>query len=44
MFKGTEDMMQEYHNYWFHINGFFIGEFLALVICGIAGLIIQFVL
>lgn len=44
VFKGTEDMMQEYHNYWFHINGFFIGEFLALVICGIAGLIIQFVL
>ena len=38
------NMMQEYHNYWFHINGFFIGEFLALVICGIAGLIIQFVL
>ena len=42
--KGTEDMVDEYHNYWFHIKGFFIGEFLALVICGIDGLIIQFVL
>ena len=44
VFKGTEDMVEEYHNYWFHIKGFFIGEILALVICTIAGLIIQFVL
>lgn len=44
VFKGTEDMVNEYHNYWFHIKGFFIGEFLALVICLLAGLIIQFVL
>lgn len=42
--KGTEDMIKEYHNYWFHIKGFFIGELLALVICGLAGIIIQFVL
>ena len=26
VFKGTEDMGKEYHNYWFHIKGFFIGE------------------
>ena len=44
IFKGTEDMINEYHNYWFHIKGFFIGEILALIICGLAGIIIQFVL
>ena len=42
--EGTEDMVDEYHNYLFHIKGFFIGEGLALIICAIAGLIIQFVL
>ena len=42
--KGTEDMKKEYHNYAFHIKGFFIGEALALVICTISGVIIQFVL
>lgn len=42
VFKGTEDMVKEYHNYWFHIKGFFIGELLALVICAIAGVIIHF--
>ncbi len=44
VFKGTEDMVKEYHNYWFHIKGFFIGEILALVICSIAGVIIQYIL
>ena len=44
VFKGTEDMKDEYHNYWFHIKGFFIGEVLALVICSLAGLLVQFVL
>ena len=44
VFKGTEDMVEEYHNYWFHIKGFFIGEVLALIICSLAGLIIQFIL
>ena len=42
--KGTEDMVEEYHNYWFHTKGFFIGEALALIICSIAGLIIEFIL
>lgn len=44
IFKGTEDMIDEYHNYWFHIKGFFIGELLAFIICTLAGVIIQFVL
>lgn len=44
VFKGTEDMVKEYHDYWFHIKGFFIGEILALIICTFVGLIIQFVL
>ena len=44
VFKGTEDMTDEYHNYWFHIKGFFIGEGLALIICELAGIIIHFVL
>ena len=44
IFKGTEDMVDEYHNYWFHIKGFFIGESLALIICSLAGLIIHFFL
>ena len=35
VFKGTEDMVDEYHNYWFHIKGSLIGEVLALVICAI---------
>ena len=44
VFKGTEDMTNEYHNYWFHIKGFFIGEALALIICFITSLIIHFIL
>ena len=44
VFKGTEDMVKEYHNYWFHIKGFLIGECLALMICMISACIIQFIL
>ena len=44
VFKGTEDMVDEYHNYWFHIKGSLIGEVLALVIRAIVGLVIQFIL
>lgn len=44
VFKGTEDMVDEYHNYLFHIKGFFIGESLALVVCALAGVVVQFVL
>ena len=44
VFKGTEDMVSDYHDYWFHIKGFFIGEALALVVCAFAGLVVQYVL
>ena len=42
--KGTEDMVSDYHDYWFHIKGFFIGEGLALAVCALAALVVQFVL
>ena len=44
VFKGTEDMVDEYHNYLFHIKGFFIGEIIAIIICLLSGLIIHFIL
>ena len=42
--KGTEDMVADYHDYWFHFKGFFIGEAIALIVCALAGLIVAFVL
>lgn len=42
--KGTEDMVSDYHDYWFHIKGFFIGEALAFVVCALTGLAVQFVI
>ncbi len=44
VFKGTEDMVNDYHDYWFHIKGFFIGEGLALAVCALAGLVVHFIL
>ncbi|MCR5006646.1 MAG: hypothetical protein K6A77_12160 [Clostridiales bacterium] len=44
VFRGTEDMVSDYHDYWFHTKGFFIGESLALVVCALAGLIVCFIL
>lgn len=44
VFKGTEDMIDEYHNYWFHIKGFFIGQVIAIFVCFLVGTSIQFVL
>ena len=44
VFKGTEDMVSDYHDYWFHMKGFCIGEGLALVVCALAGLAVRFVL
>ena len=44
VFKGTEDMIHEYHNYWFHIKESLKGEVIALIVCAIVGLIIQFIL
>ena len=36
---GTEDMVSEYHNYWFHIKGGFIGMVLAIPAALMAGLV-----
>lgn len=44
IFKGTEDMVKEYHNYWFHIKESMKGEVIALIVCAIIGLVIQFIL
>lgn len=44
VFEGTEDMTKEYHNYWFHIKESLKGEVIALVVCTIIGLVVQFVL
>ena len=44
VFNGTEDMADEYHNYWYHIKGFLIGQILALFVCGLVGVVIQFIL
>ena len=34
----------DYRDYRFHAKGFCIGEGLALIVCALAGLIVQFVL
>jgi len=44
IFKGTEDMIKEYQNYWFHIKESLKGELIALIVCAIVGLIIEFIL
>lgn len=44
VFKGTEDMTKEYHNYLFHIKESLKGEIIALFVCTIVGLVIQFLL
>lgn len=44
IFKGTEDMTKEYHNYWFHIKESLKGEVIALIVCTIVGVVIQFIL
>ena len=38
--KGTEDMVKDYHDYWFHIKGALIGMILAMPAALIAGLIV----
>ena len=44
VFKGTEDMIKEYHNYWFHIKESLKGEVIGAIVCVIIGLVIQFIL
>jgi len=43
VFKGTEDMVDEYHNYWFHIKGSLIGEIIGLIVCIIVGIIVSII-
>lgn len=38
---GTEDMVDEYHNYWFHIKMSFIGSLIGLPVAIFAGLIVM---
>ena len=38
--KGTEDMVADYHDYWFHIKGALIGMLLAIPAVLIAGLVV----
>ncbi len=44
VFKGTEDMVDEYHNYRFHIKESLKGEVIGACVCALVGLMIQFVL
>ena len=44
VFVGTEDLIRDYHDYWFHIKGFFIGEIISVAVCMVVGLIIHFIL
>lgn len=41
VFKGTEDMTKEYHNYWYHIKGGIIGESLGVFVCLLVGFIVS---
>lgn len=41
VFKGTEDMVKEYHDYWFHIKGSFLGEIIGGVVCLLIGLVVH---
>ncbi len=38
--KGTEDMVKDYHDYWFHIKGSLVGMVLAIPAALVAGLIV----
>ena len=44
VFEGTEDMVDDYHDYLFHIKGFLIGEVIGLAACLLAGAVVHFVL
>lgn len=44
IFKGTEDIINEYHNYWFHIKEGIIGQLIGTVICFLIALVIHFIL
>ena len=41
--EGTEDMVKEYHDYWFHIKGSLIGELLGIIVCSLAAMIVAII-
>ena len=43
IFKGTEDMTEEYKNYWFHIKESLIGEVIGAIVCILIGLIVSII-
>lgn len=44
IFKGTEDIINEYRNYWFHIKQGIIGQGIGTLICLVIGFVIEFIL
>lgn len=44
VFKGTEDMRDEYRNYWFHIKEGLIGQVIGTTVCVLVGLVVHFIL
>lgn len=40
IFKGTEDIVKEYYNYWFHIKQGIIGQIIGTIICIIIGILV----
>lgn len=44
IFKGTEDMLNEYKNYLFHIKEGLIGEVIGFILCLIISIIVAFIL
>jgi len=40
IFKGTEDITNEYRNYWFHIKEGLIGEVIGIIVCLLSSLIV----
>ena len=42
--KGSEDMIDEYHDYLFHTKEFFKGELIAIIVCIIVSLIVSYIL
>lgn len=41
--KGTEDMVKDYHDYWFHIKGSFRGMMIGVPVCLVSGLTVQMI-
>ena len=43
IFKGTENMTEEYKNYWLHIKESLIGEVIGAIACILIGLIVSII-